>query len=107
RTTGMGFALLSSPFLVMALGPFEGDRKSTRLNSSHVSTSYAVFCLKKKNGALLAGGDPVGERAQQPLHAGAGQGLARGGRAQARDGGAGGRRTSRAPPHEAAAAAHT
>src|SRR5437868_3141254 len=24
------------------------DRKSTRLNSSHVSTSYAVFCLKKK-----------------------------------------------------------
>src|SRR5207253_7491989 len=25
-----------------------GDRKSTRLNSSHVATSYAVFCLKKK-----------------------------------------------------------
>src|SRR5690606_41708576 len=25
------------------------DRKSTRLNSSHVKTSYAVFCLKKKN----------------------------------------------------------
>src|SRR5690242_20774647 len=25
------------------------DRKSTRLNSSHMSTSYAVFCLKKKN----------------------------------------------------------
>src|SRR5207249_9093771 len=25
------------------------DRKSTRLNSSHVSNSYAVFCLKKKN----------------------------------------------------------
>src|SRR5207253_3940631 len=25
------------------------DRKSTRLNSSHVATSYAVFCLKKKN----------------------------------------------------------
>src|SRR5690349_24969237 len=25
------------------------DRKSTRLNSSHVETSYAVFCLKKKN----------------------------------------------------------
>src|SRR5690625_1942971 len=36
--------------------PFEGpiagihiDRKSTRLNSSHVAISYAVFCLKKKN----------------------------------------------------------
>src|SRR3989442_6231299 len=28
------------------LGP---DRKSTRLNSSHVRISYAVFCLKKKN----------------------------------------------------------
>src|SRR5699024_11722389 len=27
----------------------EGDRKSTRLNSSHVSISYAVFCLKKKS----------------------------------------------------------
>src|SRR5687768_17631535 len=26
-----------------------GDRKSTRLNSSHGYTSYAVFCLKKKN----------------------------------------------------------
>src|SRR5690625_5671496 len=25
------------------------DRKSTRLNSSHVANSYAVFCLKKKN----------------------------------------------------------
>src|SRR5438067_12297387 len=28
--------------------PAQGDRKSTRLNSSHVSISYAVFCLKKK-----------------------------------------------------------
>src|SRR5690606_41399369 len=26
-----------------------GDRKSTRLNSSHVKRSYAVFCLKKKS----------------------------------------------------------
>src|SRR5207253_10195893 len=32
------------------LGPFAAvrDRKSTRLNSSHVAISYAVFCLKKK-----------------------------------------------------------
>src|SRR5207249_5918184 len=29
-----------------------GDRKSTRLNSSHVSISYAVFCLKKKKTPL-------------------------------------------------------
>src|SRR6516164_11733587 len=28
--------------------PSTGDRKSTRLNSSHSSISYAVFCLKKK-----------------------------------------------------------
>src|SRR3712207_7013780 len=27
--------------------PREGDRKSTRLNSSHANISYAVFCLKK------------------------------------------------------------
>src|SRR3712207_7406368 len=29
--------------------PAGGDRKSTRLNSSHANISYAVFCLKKKN----------------------------------------------------------
>src|SRR5439155_21805023 len=29
-------------------GPARRDRKSTRLNSSHVAISYAVFCLKKK-----------------------------------------------------------
>src|SRR5438067_6674273 len=33
---------------VMVISLFPGDRKSTRLNSSHVSISYAVFCLKKK-----------------------------------------------------------
>src|SRR5256885_12541348 len=31
-----------------ALRRDEGDRKSTRLNSSHLVISYAVFCLKKK-----------------------------------------------------------
>src|SRR5690606_41720386 len=31
------------------IGGGAGDRKSTRLNSSHVKISYAVFCLKKKN----------------------------------------------------------
>src|SRR5690349_23166758 len=30
------------------------DRKSTRLNSSHVEISYAVFCLKKKRNPLLS-----------------------------------------------------
>src|SRR5438309_4306366 len=32
---------------------FARDRKSTRLNSSHSSISYAVFCLKKKNKKTL------------------------------------------------------
>src|SRR2546428_6062092 len=36
----------AKPFL--AVGGEEGDRKSTRLNSSHDQISYAVFCLKKK-----------------------------------------------------------
>src|SRR5690348_18220314 len=30
-----------------------GDRKSTRLNSSHPSISYAVFCLKKKKDSII------------------------------------------------------
>src|SRR3989442_9347106 len=34
----------------------EVDRKSTRLNSSHVRISYAVFCLKKKKTSLLLRG---------------------------------------------------
>src|SRR2546430_10179521 len=33
---------------VAELPVFTGDRKSTRLNSSHSQISYAVFCLKKK-----------------------------------------------------------
>src|SRR5437667_8396147 len=35
-------------FLREAYGAPLGDRKSTRLNSSHITISYAVFCLKKK-----------------------------------------------------------
>src|SRR5690625_5368465 len=38
----------SEPVMVMARDDQEEDRKSTRLNSSHVAISYAVFCLKKK-----------------------------------------------------------
>src|SRR5690625_7060205 len=34
--------------VIMLTGDNERDRKSTRLNSSHVAISYAVFCLKKK-----------------------------------------------------------
>src|SRR5256885_9617156 len=36
------------------VAPFAVDRKSTRLNSSHLVISYAVFCLKKKNRSRLA-----------------------------------------------------
>src|SRR5688500_19482418 len=32
---------------------FDVDRKSTRLNSSHLVISYAVFCLKKKNTNII------------------------------------------------------
>src|SRR2546430_13250217 len=51
RTTTIGASLgrmrgqLGSLFGVILLN---GDRKSTRLNSSHSQISYAVFCLKKK-----------------------------------------------------------
>src|SRR3712207_7208219 len=31
-----------------------GDRKSTRLNSSHANISYAVFCLKKKKTSIIS-----------------------------------------------------
>src|SRR3970282_1489227 len=31
-----------------------GDRKSTRLNSSHITISYAVFCLKKKSAVKVS-----------------------------------------------------
>src|SRR5690625_5654076 len=39
--------LTGADAVVFAAGA--GDRKSTRLNSSHVAISYAVFCLKTKN----------------------------------------------------------
>src|SRR3989442_11019995 len=56
----------SGPALIFNDSFTEGDRKSTRLNSSHVRISYAVFCLKKKKKidvqndfATEAGGDQV------------------------------------------------
>src|SRR5207249_10113304 len=54
----LAVVLIAAYYLLLILGaglaregkisPAAGDRKSTRLNSSHVSISYAVFCLKKK-----------------------------------------------------------
>src|SRR5690606_23323029 len=49
-------------WIELNFGPWE-DRKSTRLNSSHVKNSYAVFCLKKKNNTLERRGG--GERGSQ------------------------------------------
>src|SRR5689334_23752532 len=47
-----GIVLVDAERLALAVehgvALFDEDRKSTRLNSSHSSTSYAVFCLKKK-----------------------------------------------------------
>src|SRR5438477_8783711 len=43
--TGHGDELVVTTALALDV---DGDRKSTRLNSSHMSISYAVFCLKKK-----------------------------------------------------------
>src|SRR5436309_4375268 len=42
------FSLCRHALATTPAGPSQ-DRKSTRLNSSHVKISYAVFCLKKKN----------------------------------------------------------
>src|SRR5690242_21623810 len=44
RTLGGGLAIVD----YKTGKAFDKDRKSTRLNSSHMSISYAVFCLKKK-----------------------------------------------------------
>src|ERR1039458_10710586 len=38
---------------------FIGDRKSTRLNSSHLGISYAVFCLKKKEKMIVCPHAPL------------------------------------------------
>src|SRR5256712_7148044 len=44
--------ICSVPRVFEKVSPCATDRKSTRLNSSHDQISYAVFCLKKKNGVL-------------------------------------------------------
>src|SRR5437773_130346 len=48
---GHGEGMMDEAPVLLLLIPLEHrkDRKSTRLNSSHITISYAVFCLKKKN----------------------------------------------------------
>src|SRR5690606_41719879 len=48
RAVMLGNGPGSSELLIRSPSQGEKDRKSTRLNSSHVKISYAVFCLKKK-----------------------------------------------------------
>src|SRR5438876_7711782 len=46
-------ALKSTKLIPSSTARGSADRKSTRLNSSHPSISYAVFCLKKKNNTII------------------------------------------------------
>src|SRR3712207_8825396 len=46
--SGVGVGPLQDQLLAARFHQAAGDRKSTRLNSSHANISYAVFCLKKK-----------------------------------------------------------
>src|SRR3970040_917637 len=53
RSWGQLMAGADGPALGVLTAPvrlFRRDRKSTRLNSSHITSSYAVFCLKRKSG---------------------------------------------------------
>src|SRR5256885_2447850 len=52
-TAGMFIECASAVFRGMSAQPSEPDRKSTRLNSSHLVISYAVFCLKKQRPSSL------------------------------------------------------
>src|SRR3712207_8047254 len=51
--TPWGFSGVAAGEACNAVTVLGGDRKSTRLNSSHANISYAAFCLKKKTHKLL------------------------------------------------------
>src|SRR5699024_12031322 len=55
--SGIGMFISAYHYLIQKFPAL--DRKSTRLNSSHVSISYAVFCLKKKREFTTAIEDSV------------------------------------------------
>src|SRR6516225_8524625 len=66
-------------------GALRLDRKSTRLNSSHMSISYAVFCLKKKNKIRLVEQPPHNRSRHRHFHRVRHQGPAQGPRILRRD----------------------
>src|SRR5438874_7524501 len=59
---GVRSSILGKPSFSAAISKIDEDRKSTRLNSSHVEISYAVFCLKKKKRRLRPGHHICGTR---------------------------------------------
>src|SRR5471032_3404197 len=71
-TTAPSFMVSVLPNSPLHVGPTPGlpsiDRKSTRLNSSHIPISYAVFCLKKKkmNNAVLQNTRGVDDAVDRP-----------------------------------------
>src|SRR5690625_6505758 len=52
-------ALVTVGVVYALAAPRTADRKSTRLNSSHVAISYAVFCLKKKKERQVMAKQPI------------------------------------------------
>src|SRR5947199_657628 len=65
--TGATAAAWPEPRSLRDLGHGKEDRKSTRLNSSHLGISYAVFCLKKKNSRSTANVNDVTTHEQRQL----------------------------------------
>src|SRR5690606_41151693 len=53
--------------IYVAIGQKRSDRKSTRLNSSHVKISYAVFCLKKKTKKIRKKDTPCNNKGRHRL----------------------------------------
>src|SRR6266571_2895877 len=71
-TTPSDLHHVSAPVCAIAMAAAPGrialvDRKSTRLNSSHMSSSYAVFCLKKKTRNLYQNPSSGGGSEEQLL----------------------------------------
>src|SRR5690554_7046318 len=69
RNVGLGVVAATIVTDMVLADSRTGDRKSTRLNSSHVRISYAVFCLKKKTRPKNSRIDQIDPDHRQPLRA--------------------------------------